>query len=239
MIGMETKKSKEIEVKKIFDTLKKRLWVILLITFISTTAGAIHSYYFQPTPIYESSARIIIREDSGFMNTLKVFIKEPPVMEAVIEELQLNRSPEALSTQIQVQDVEGSQIVRIIVHDTNPENAVQIANTTASIYKAVVADTLNFTEVDSLSEAVASDNEQPINPTSNRSIKITFIMGIIVGIGYVFLLDSLDNRLRSQREIEKLLQVPVLGSVSKINKKTIVKNKNKKESPSFRGETIG
>ena len=88
-------------------------------------------------------------------------------------------------------------------------------------------------------EAQVIENPWPINPASNRLIKLGFAAGIIIGIGFIFLLDSLDNRLRSARQVEKLLELPVLGTVSKMNKKTVELNKGKKTNPALRGETIG
>jgi capsular polysaccharide biosynthesis protein len=236
---MEQNRGKEIEIKKIFDMIIKRLWIVILITIITTGAGALYSKMNKPVPIYESTARIMIDENSKLFDTLIVVIKEPPIMEAVIEELGLEISASNLSNQIIVSRVESSNIVRITAQHHSPEQATILANTIADVYKREVAEILNFKGISIFAEAQKVEHPRPINPASNRMIKLGFAAGIVIGLGLIFLLDSLDNRLRSVREVEKLLEVPVLGTVSKMNKRTIETNKNKKTNQALRGETIG
>ncbi|WP_227936336.1 YveK family protein [Alkalihalobacillus deserti] len=230
---------KEIEIKKIYNVIKKRLWLVILVTTITTAAGAVYSYLNKPVPIYESTARIMINDRSGLFDTLIVVIKKPPIMEAVIEELGIEQSAQSLINNIFVNRVANSSIVTITVQDRSQEQATITANTVAEVYKREVAEILNFHNVKIFAEAQVVENPLPINPPSNRMIKLGFAAGFVIGIGFIFLLDSLDNRLRSARQVEKLLELPVLGTVSKMNKKTIEMNKGKKTNPALRGETIG
>ncbi|GAE35913.1 YveK family protein [Halalkalibacter akibai] len=236
---MEQGRGKEIEIKKIFDLIKRRLWIVVLFTIVTTGLGAVHSQMNKPVPIYEATARIMISDDSKFFETLIVVIKEPPIMEAVIKELGIERSAQGLSNQIFVNRVGNSNIVTITVNDRSQEQAAVIANTVAEVYKREVANLFDFNGVDMFAEAQVIENPWPINPASNRMIKLGLVAGIVLGIGFIFLLDSLDNRLRSARQIEKILELPVLGTVSKMNKRTVELNKGKKANTALRGETIG
>jgi capsular polysaccharide biosynthesis protein len=219
--GASLEQPKEIEIRKILNVLLKRSWVLLLIVIMTTSASAIYNYLSKPIPLYQTSASLIIQDNSSFINTLKVFVKEPPVLENVIKDLNLNRSMEGLSNQIDVQTVQDSQIVKIIVIDPDPNLSAKIANKTAQVFKDQVATALNFDSIEIL---------------SNRMIKIGLVLGVIIGIGFIFLLDSLDNKIRSERDLEKLLETPVLGTVSKYKKKTLLKSKYKKIEPYLRGE---
>ncbi|MDT8861113.1 Wzz/FepE/Etk N-terminal domain-containing protein [Alkalihalobacillus sp. MEB130] len=235
---MEQGKGNEIDIRKIFDVIRKRLWMIVVITVITTSAGAIYNHLNKPTPIYDSTSRIMISETSSFFDTLRVVITEPPVLEAVIKELQLNQTAESLRGQINVSRVDSSQIVAITVTNPSQEQATIIANTVANVYKEKAVELLGFEGVEIFAEAVVRENAWPINPASNRIIKLAFAFGIVVGLGLVFLLDSLDNRFRSERQIEKSLELPVLGSVSKMNKKTLNKDDKNRTKQTVRGETI-
>ncbi|WP_026672563.1 YveK family protein [Alkalihalobacterium bogoriense] len=233
------RKATEINIKAIYQLLKKKWWMIALITFFFSAAGWYYTTY-HTTPIYESSSRIIINDSTNNFNTLRVVIRETAVMERVIHELDLNRTVDGLRGQIAVQSVDNSQIVNITVYDTNPELAALIANKTAHVYKDEVKDLLDFTGVSILSEAQTSGNVYPINQNHRKIHLVAFMVGLVGGIGFVFLLDSLDNTLRSEREIEKLLGVPVIGSISKITKRSLADgNQIKQEKQNLRGETIG
>ncbi|EEK77702.1 Lipopolysaccharide biosynthesis protein [Bacillus cereus R309803] len=153
------------------------------------------------------------------MNTLKAMVNEPVILEKVAAELNINRSAGALSGQISTESVQGSQIMRINVVDVDPVLAHKIANTTAAVYKQEVANILNFNNVSILPEDPVQKYSMPININHFKTILIAFTLGMVLSIGFIFLLDSLDERIKSERRIEQLLDIPVLGGISKMNKK--------------------
>ncbi|PHA03072.1 lipopolysaccharide biosynthesis protein [Bacillus pseudomycoides] len=225
---------KEINIKNLFAVIRRRLWVVVVLTIIITLVGAAYSIFLK-TPLYSSSARILIPANNDTINTLKVMINEPVVMEKVAAELNINRSASSLSGQISTESVEGSQIVKITAVDADPVLAAKIANTTAAVYKQEAASVLKFNDVSILSEATATKYSVPINIDHTKTIMTAFFIGLVLSIGFIFLLDSLDDTIKSERAIEKLLDIPTLGSISKMDKRNIVDKCSKKEPVSLRG----
>src|SRR5690625_4902530 len=87
----ERKNAREINLKDLFRIIKKRIWIVAVIVSLTTLAG----YYYSNLNnvlLYQSSTRIIIGSDSGYMKTLMVMIKDPIIMEKVREDLGLTRS---------------------------------------------------------------------------------------------------------------------------------------------------
>ena len=78
------------------------------------------------------------------MKTLMVMIKDPIIMEKVKNELNLQGSAEGIANRITVEQVDESRVVRISVIDTDPEEAVAIANATAKTYKSEIVKLLRF-----------------------------------------------------------------------------------------------
>lgn len=228
---------KEINLKSLFNVIRRRFWIIVVITILATFAGCIYSF-FMKAPLYASSARILIPANAEAMSTLKVMIKEPVVLEKVAQQIKLQKSASALSGQISVGKVEESQVVVITAVDTNPAQAAQIANATANVYKKEVSAIMNFGSVRILTEANVQGNPSPINQNHTSAIGMAVAAGFILSIGLVFLLDSLDETIKSERNIEQLLHVPVLGSVSQMKKNNMVDKKSNKNSVTARGETV-
>jgi capsular polysaccharide biosynthesis protein len=232
------KRVREINLKEYFEVIKRRFWIILLITFITTIAGFIYSHFMSSnfTPLYQTSTRMIIEPGTNDMSTLMVMIKDPIIMERVKEDLSLSRSSDSISNQITVARIDDSHVVSVSVVDGNPELAAAIANTTAVAFKEEIVDILGFREVQLLSEARV--NMVPINASGgNRTIIIAFVFGVITGLGLIFLLDSLDEKVRREQEVEKILGVPVLGVVSNMNKKSYTFKRQKKKELTVRSET--
>jgi capsular polysaccharide biosynthesis protein len=187
--------------------------------------------------MYQSTSRIIIGADNTLITTLKVIIQDSTVLDKVVKKLDLPYPPETLSGKILVGSIDNSQVVTITVTDSNPEQAAIIANTIAETYKEEIPAIMNFKDITLLSEAKVYPI--PINEDQNKTIIIALIGGIVIGIGLAFLLDSLNDSVRKEDEVEELLGIPVLGSVSKMKKKNMQKEKKKQTKYESRSETLG
>lgn len=228
--------AKEINLKEILGVLKKRAWIGITITILAALFGYFYSSINQTTLLYSSSTNIIINADGGQRKTLEVIIKDKTVLEKVITQLGIERTPESLAQNIQVGSIDDTQVVKISVIDVNPELAANIANTTASVFIQEIPTIMDFDDVRVLSDAQV--NPIPINDSNeNKILGAAIIGGIVIGIGLIFLVDSLDESIRSEQEVEDLLEVPILGSVSIMSKKNI--NKTKKINVNNRGDSLG
>lgn len=224
---MKLDKHSEINLKDYISLFKQRLWIVILIMLLTGTAGYLYSNY-NYTALYQASTRVIFGSGNEDMNTLMVMIKDPIVIERVKQELELTKSAEGIAGQIEVTRIDDSQVVRISVTDENPVTAANIANATAKAYKNEIVNILSYSDVQLLSPA--KENSVPINETKYRTIILATIAGLIIGIGMIFLLDSLDEKVRKASEVEEILNVPALGSVPNMKKrKYLVDNKVKKQ----------
>lgn len=234
--GYEDKrKAKEINLRELYKVVKRRLLVILAATIIAAAIGMIKSAA-PVTSLYQSSARVIIGADDQSITTLQVVITDPSVLDQVIKQLKLSTTSDALASRITVASINSSQVVSITAKDPNPAMAAKIVNTTAKVFKDEVPKIVGQDYVRLLSMGKVST--APINNGQNNKLLIYIIIGLVAGIGLAFLIDSLDDSIYSEKEAEKLLGLPVLGRISRINKKNVQGNKKKLE-PKLRGESIG
>lgn len=235
--NVDKNKAKEINLKELFQVIKRRFWIIAVVTILSSLIG-VYVSNIKTIPLYQSSARIIIGADEESRNTLQVIIRDSVILDKVIKELALNKTAEALAGQISVASVESSQVVSISVIDTDPVFAAKLANTTARVFRDEVPNIIGQDYIRLLSDAKVSPS--PMNQSNNNKLYIAVVGGLIVGVGLAFLLESLDDRIRSVREIELLLGLPVLGRVSKVSKRSVKKKTNNMQFDfELGGETIG
>lgn len=211
--------AKEINLKEIFLVIKRRVWVLVVTIVLTTLLGFVYGVTNTTTLLYQSSTRIIVGADAELMKTLQVIIRDSTILEKVIEKLDLNRSPELLANQITVQSLDESKVVSISVVDSDPKQAAVIANTTAEVFKNEIPIIMGFSDVKNLSPAKINLN--PINEERNKATIIGLVFGFFAGLGLVFLLDSMDDTVKSERDIEDYLDLPVIGQISKMNKKNI------------------
>ncbi|MCQ9281064.1 Wzz/FepE/Etk N-terminal domain-containing protein [Priestia aryabhattai] len=245
-----------ISLRELFAVLRKRLWLIVLITIIAATVSGVISF-FVLTPVYQSKTQILVNQAKSdeqlyntqavqtniqLINTYNDIITSPAILDKVIKELKLDKSAQSLKGQIQVTSAEYSQVAQITVQDTNAKRATDIANTTASVFQKEVPKIMNVDNVSVLSKATVGESASPIKPQPLSNIAIAVVVGLIVGIGLSFLLEYLDNTLKTEQDIENILGLPVIGVITNIKdvpKPTNVSRPDVAARVPQRGETYG
>ncbi|MED0977716.1 Wzz/FepE/Etk N-terminal domain-containing protein [Bacillus paranthracis] len=242
-----------ISLKELFHILKKRLAMILVIAFGAAIVSAIISFFFM-TPIYQSSTQILVnqkkQEGSMFQagevqtniqltNTYKVIIKSPVILDQVKEKLNLNLTVQELIGKIDVTNERESQVLSVTAQDKSPKMARDIANMTAEIFKEEVAKIMSVDNVTVLSKAEVTEKQSPVKPSPMLNVAIAFVVGLMVSIGFAFLLEYLDNTVKKEEDVEKLLGLPVLGIVARMDEETANLKPNAPSSRKVRGQTIG
>ncbi|QWG30605.1 capsular biosynthesis protein [Bacillus mycoides] len=217
-----------ISLKELFIILRKRLVMILVITIGAALVSAIVSFYFI-TPIYQTSTQILVnqkKQDEKIIqynevqtnvqltNTYKIIVKSPVILDKVKSELKLGMSTQELNGKINVENEKDSQVIAVTVQDKDVKLARDIANTTAEIFKSEIAKIMSIDNVTILSKAEVAEGQSPIKPNKKLNIAIAFVVGLMASVGIAFLLEYLDNTMKKEEDIEKLLGVPVLGVVS-------------------------
>ncbi|WP_408008276.1 YveK family protein [Pseudalkalibacillus sp. A8] len=220
-----------ISLKEIFSTLMKRIKLILLITLVATAISGLVSYFLL-TPIYQSSSQILVNQSNAeqqsfdinqvrtnveMINTYRVIIKSPTILEQVINELDLDMNVSQLANNITVKTEQNSQVFTIVVENPNPLTAVNIANTLGETFQKEIKEIMSGNNVKMLSEAEVPDNPSPVNPKPLLNMAIALVVGLMAGVGLAFLLEYLDNTIKTEQDIESLLDLPVIGVVPEMN----------------------
>lgn len=220
-----------ISLHEIFSILKKRLKLIIGITLLAGIISVIISFFIL-TPIYQASTQILVNPKQSenqsqiqtqdiqanlqLINTYNVIIKSPTILNKVIENLDLNMSVSTLSSKITVSNQNNSQVVNISVEDASASQAVYIANSVADVFKSEVKELMNVDNVNILAAAELPENPSPVKPNKKLNIAIAIVIGLMIGVGLAFLLEYLDTTVKTEKDIEDLLGLPILGYVSKM-----------------------
>lgn len=225
-----------ISLKEIFEVIKKRIGLIIAFVIGAALIAAVLSF-FVLTPTYENSSQFLVNQENQgqgqqftqteirtnieLINTYNVIITSPVILEDVAADLNLDMSSTELANKIQVQSAEQSQVVTVTATDEDPQLATDIANTTVQTFQNKIPDIMNVDNVTILSEAELGPNPSPVAPNSMLNIAIAIVLGGMIGVGLAFLLSYLDNTIKTEEDIEKLLEVPVLGVITHIEDKDI------------------
>lgn len=223
-----------ISLQDIFRTIRKRVGMIISLTVVSIIVAAIISFYII-TPIYQASTQILVNQQKTdqqiqsteiqtnlqLINTYNVIIKSPAILSKVIEQLDLDMTTQQLANQITVSNAQNSQVVDVSVQDEQMYRAVDIANTTAQVFQREIQALMKVDNVNILSPAVLPENPSPIKPNKMLNIAIAAVIGLMIGVGLAFLLEYLDTTVKTESDVEELIDLPIIGLVSPIDDKDL------------------
>lgn len=217
----------EIDLKELFEFIKNKLGLLIIITVGICLLGCVYGLFLQK-PMYKSYTTIILSgSDSqitqselslskSLVDTYAEIVKSRRVLEKVIEELNLDTTYEKLSNKISVTSVNNTEIIKIIVTDTDPTEAKNIANVTANYFTKEVVDLYKVNNVNVLDEA--NTTNIPYNINVAKQIIIYLFIGFIIGAGVLFIIFYFDRTIKSAEQVEQKIKLPILGSVEEFNK---------------------
>lgn len=223
---------KTVTLKDLWSVFVHRLWAILLAACICAGGFfAVDDMTF--TPQYASTATLyILRQadsatasdtSSDFSLALKVvndctyLLKSHTVLDEVIDSLSLDLDYEALYDCVSTSNPEDTRILEVTVKAESPELAKSIVDKICTIGADRIEDAMGFRQVN-LYELGTLDNE-PCNRT--RMLTFAFVGVAAAAATYlVFLIIFLlDDRIRSDEDIERFLGLSILGNIPSADSK--------------------
>ncbi|MDN5914087.1 MAG: polysaccharide biosynthesis tyrosine autokinase [Pseudonocardia sp.] len=141
----------------------------------------------------------------------------PRVTEQVVQELGLPISADALSNQITVTNRANSSIITVSVTDHSSAVATSVANTTANVLVALVADLerpTGGTGVAPVTLTVVQPAAPPLVPSSlslSDVLTIGLFVGLAVGSAAALAANARRTPVRSPEQLSELTAVPNLG----------------------------
>ena len=211
-----------IDLREYFAIIKKRFWIIALLAIISALISGVISF-FMLNPVYEAKSTLIVNADKQAETqivtgdqitvtqklavTYGEIIKSRTVLDDVIKNLKLENTYESLSGQITVSPVNDTQIISISVQDTNPQKARDIANEIPKVFEKEAKRITKANDVQVIDKATLPKN--PIKPNKVMNV----VLGTMIGLFVVFLIEYLDNKMKTPQDIEKHLGLSVIGVI--------------------------
>lgn len=220
-----------LNIKRIIDNVKKRLWVLILITVLFISVSGFMDLFII-SPIYEAKTSIIIGKSSNSENstvqydevllyqkiirTYSEIAKSRLVAEKTINLMERKISPEYLMDNITVTSQPDTQVMVIKLKGSDPEETANIVNTLASVFIEEAQELLPTGNAKIMDKAIVP--QSPLKPNPKLNMIIAFTFGIIISVGLICLLEYMDNTVKTEEDVEVYVELPLLGLIPKQNK---------------------
>lgn len=208
------------------------VWIVVLML----VCGGVSYGYAQTLPKqYRSYSSVIVVPERGentseivqgsnyvqnIVQSYALLATTPYVLQPVIDDLGLDKSPGALSREIAVETPLNTVVIQLSVTATSPKEAQQIAG--------AVADSL-IKAVSELSPKIGNQPAVYLETISPASLPTTYVfpdnrlyaaigaaVGLAIALVIAFLREQLRSRPRNRDDIGEFTDLPVLGEVPRV-----------------------
>lgn len=220
----------EIELRQYWQIIRRHWLIVIGIPIIAVIVSGIFTFFFIK-PQYAADTTLLVNQapssaaaaglqydsimaNQALVNTYSAIIKSASLEQSVISQLNLPYSAAQLNGMISVSSPTQSQVIDVKVTGPSEEQAVNIANALASNFQSRAASLMNVQNVQIVDKAIGLPNEKPVKPNKKLNLAIALILGLLVSVGIAFLIEYLDNRIRSVEDVQRLFNLPVLGVIA-------------------------
>lgn len=220
---MDNQNEIEIDLMGLLLRLKKKIWIILLVTAIFALGGFVGAKLFN-TPMYKAVTQVYVFQanaDGVDSNNLTVatqvrrdcavIIQGESVAREVIEQLGLKTTPKTLMSRIQVTSDENTRILNIQYTGADAQQAALIINTVREVAAKQIFELMDMNVLRTVYEA--SVPEMPSNTNVKRTVVVAAALGLFVSVAALVVVFLLDDTIRTEDDVQNYLGLSTLAVI--------------------------
>ena len=220
----------EINIKDYFVYLKHYIFAFIIMIALAVSGVLIYDLMIKK-PMYQAGTTIVIaKSDDGGEGAYQVSLndinasqklattysevaKSELVLNKVIENLGLSTTSKELGKNISIKPVEDTSIISVTAKSQNAAQSAMIANEISKVFSEEVMKIFKLDNVSQLS--VAMTPTAPSNNTTTRDLILSIAVAILVVAGFAFLRFYLDDTVKHNDDVERLLGLPIAGTITR------------------------
>ena len=222
-----------MELKDYIRILRKRWIVIVALTVVAVVGAGAASVL--TTPLYKATTQVFVSTNQGGstasdlnaggsftlqrVQSYAQAVGTAIVLQPVIRSLNLDLTVEELAGMVEATAPANTVTLNIAVTSPDPDSAAAIANAIGETLPDVVDEIEKSDEggdspvkISTLQPAVVPIEAD--SPNNKLNLALGLLVGLALGIGLAVLLEVLDTRIRSIRDIESLTDLTVIGGIA-------------------------
>ena len=231
MEGKKVEKNEEIEIdlQRLFSALLSKAWLIGLVAILCAVAMLLGTLFFV-TPEYQATAMFYVNNNAlslgdasfslsaadisasrGLVKSYIVILNTRESLNAVIDYADSDLTYSELVGMISADAVDSTEIFRVVVTSTDPQEAKEIADAIAYVLPKRIASIVEGTSAKVVDSAVKP--AVPSSPSYTKNTMLGFMIGLVLTSLLVMLREYLDITIRTEDDIGRCCPHPVLTSV--------------------------
>ncbi|MCY9656662.1 Wzz/FepE/Etk N-terminal domain-containing protein [Paenibacillus chondroitinus] len=216
-----------------FVLIRKKLWMIALFVLLS----CLTTFYVSKTfvePVYKANTQVLVSStfkseekidlndvsmNMNLVESYKEIIKSDQIIQKLLaDHPEFGMTQKELLKNLKVSSTDKTQIIKIEMEDPSYEKAVTMTKTLADTFMSEVPSLMNMNNVKLLSSSDPAVKPLPANASIVINLALSFVLSAMAAIGVFFFFENINDTIRSEKEAEHIVGLPVLASIGTIKK---------------------
>ena len=213
---------KLIDFEELYYLFKKRWWIVILITMITTSIAIKKVSSLQPS--YYASGQVILSKSeelmeyyseeeleyySKFISTYREVIKIDGSIEKLFNKKNIEIDSNILVSGLNISQGNNIPLFTLSYTSNSNKDLKKIIDIMRDDLISRAKDTISNCYPSKIGEVTVST----IYPNKKKLPIIAFAVGVIISIGLILVLDYFDDRIVSKKQLEKIIDIPILADI--------------------------
>ena len=219
----------EIDLGRVFRALMDKAWLVAVVSLLCAVVTFAGTFFFI-TPEYEASAMFYVNNSnlslgdasfsisSGDLSTSRnlvdsyiVILNTRETLVDVIDYAGASRTYRELREMITSGAVNETEIFKVTVTSTDPQEAERLANAIAYILPKRISTIIDGTSAKVADAAIVPTS--PSSPSYTMNTLVGFLLGFVAMVGIVVLREIFDITIRTEEDVSQVCKHPILAAV--------------------------
>lgn len=213
----------EIDLLEIFYVLLSKIWVIILATALGFGIAAGYTLAFIE-PVYSSTSTLYVMSKSTSITSLtdlqvgssltkdyQVFIISRPVVDKVIEELELDMTYEEFVKTVSVENPQDTRFINITVNNHDAYMAKTIVDKLTDVSASRMEEIME-TEAPNVAD-YGHVPEEKTSPSTAKNAVMGALIGFVLSAGVIIVMFLMNDSIHTSEDVEKYIGINTLGII--------------------------
>ena len=225
----------EIDILRLVNALLEK-WRIILISLIWGIYFAFIYTQYLVVPMYRTNISVYVKNSSNdavksdtintsdltasqrLVNTYVTIIRSDSVLDQVSKNIEYICTSDDIRSMMSSEAVKDTEIFNVFIDNNNATLATLIANELANVITYEIPNFLNGSSVKILDYAKIPI--EPYTPVLYQNLLIGMFIGCFISILVLSLIYFFDKRIKTEKDLEHLTDIPILGYIPDFNSST-------------------
>lgn len=218
----------ELDLRALFSAMMKKAWLIVICAFLLGALTLGYTALFV-TPQYQAGVIMYVNnstttnESNNYISAADLataqrlvltyvnIIKSDTVLSKVAKEAGLNLSPATIRSMMTSDSIQETELFQVVITSPDPDLSARIANAIAEVAPDAISEILDGSSAKIVDYAKVPNGRS--SPSFTKNTILGALAGALLAVGLIVIQMLMDVRIKSEDDLAKISQVPVLGSI--------------------------